>query len=310
MRRSLDPELRLPQFASNLALEWAGEYIIEKNADIMAAVDEFWASKVSEHGEDYVCGPDDIVEAFQLILDLRDPLHTSGVSIKNAEGKTVLSWETSEMAVHVGSKRAPIGSAKVLFNKIMHEFGVHGQRAINGLKHNIPVMGLGVFTDTGRPDYLTFEEGLATTIEEMSGDDTPAWDAAKLGHYINIAEVVAGEDFRGVFEKSWRYKLLAKIRDNEEVTDEMIKKEKSAAYTSCVRIFRGQPNNIADLYPGIKPLSFNKDLAYLNGRVLAMRYLETIHQTMDKEALDLLFDGKFDPTIPEQLAIAVYSRAT
>lgn len=300
----------MPQFASNLALEWAGEYIIEKNADIMAAVDEFWASKVSEHGEDYVCGPDDIVEAFQLILDLRDPLHTSGVSIKNAEGKTVLSWETSEMAVHVGSKRAPIGSAKVLFNKIMHEFGVHGQRAINGLKHNIPVMGLGVFTDTGRPDYLTFEEGLATTIEEMSGDDTPAWDAAKLGHYINIAEVVAGEDFRGVFEKSWRYKLLAKIRDNEEVTDEMIKKEKSAAYTSCVRIFRGQPNNIADLYPGIKPLSFNKDLAYLNGRVLAMRYLETIHQTMDKEALDLLFDGKFDPTIPEQLAIAVYSRAT
>ena len=91
------------------------------------------------------------------------------------------------MAVVVGGKRVPIKTSDELFCKVLHEFGVHGQRSINGLKTKLPVLGMGLFTDTPRPDYLTFEEGLATTVEEMIGDTVPKWTAAKLGHYINAS---------------------------------------------------------------------------------------------------------------------------
>lgn len=300
MLRAEDGDARLPRFKDNRALEWAGEQIIEQNADIQALVQEFWNQKVEEYGKDYRCGPDDIVEAFQAVIELRDPDHTSGVTVKLVEGKTALSWESPEMAVVVGGKRAPIATSDELFRKVLHEFGVHGQRSINGLKTRLPVLGMGLFTDTPRPDYLTFEEGLATTVEEMIGDTVPKWTAAKLGHYINISLAEQGADFRMVFETAWRYRLLSKLKNNQEVTQEMIDKEQRMAYGSCVRIFRGTQPDMADSQPGVAPLTFNKDLAYLEGRVLAMRHLESLYANQDVDGVTRLFAGKYDPTNPEQ----------
>lgn len=300
MLRAEDGDARLPRFKDNRALEWAGGQIIEQNADIQALVQESWDQKVEEYGKDYRCGPADIVEVFQAVTKLRDPDHTSGVTVKLVEGKTALSWESPEMAVVVGGKRAPIKTSDELFRKVLHEFGVHGQRSINGLKTKLPVLGMGLFTDTPRPDYLTFEEGLATTVEEMIGDTVPKWTAAKLGHYINISLAEQGADFRTVFETAWRYRLLAKLKNNQEVTQEMINKEQRMAYGSCVRIFRGTQPDMADSQPGVAPLTFNKDLAYLEGRVLAMRYLENLYADQDVDGVTRLFAGKYDPTNPEQ----------
>lgn len=298
--RAEDGEARLPRFEKNEALEWAGKQIIEHNADIQALVQEFWDQKVKECGEEYVCGPADIVEVFQAVINLRDPDHTSGVTVKLVEGKTALSWESPEMAVVVGGRRAPITTSDELFRKVLHEFGVHGQRSINGLKTKLPVLGMGLFTDTPRPDYLTFEEGLATTVEEMIGDTVPKWTAAKLGHYINISLAEQGADFRTVFETAWRYRLLGKLKNDQEVTGDMIDKEKRLAYGSCVRIFRGTQPDIADRQPGVAPLTFNKDLAYLEGRVLAMRHLESLYANQDVDGVTRLFAGKYDPTNPKQ----------
>lgn len=300
MLRAEDGEARLPRFEKNEALEWAGEQIIEQNADIQALVQEFWDQKVKENGEDYKCSPIDIVEAFQAVINLRDPDHTSGVAVKLVENKTALSWESPEMAVVVGGKRAPISTSDQLFRKVLHEFGVHGQRLINGVKTKLPVLGMGLFTDTPRPDYLTFEEGLATTVEEMIGDTVPKWTAVKLGYYINISLAEQGADFRTVFETAWRYRLLGKLKNDQEVTGDMIDKEKRLAYGSCVRIFRGTQPDMADSQPGVVPLTFNKDLAYLEGRVLAMRHLEDLYARQDVEGVVRLFAGKYDPTNPEQ----------
>ena len=300
MLRAEDGEARLPRFEKNEALEWAGEQIIEQNADIQALVQEFWDQKVEENGEGYKCSPADIVEAFQAVINLRDPDHTSGVTVKLVENKTALSWESPEMAVVVGGKRAPIATSDQLFRKVLHEFGVHGQRSINGLKTKLPVLGMGLFTDTPRPDYLTFEEGLATTVEEMNGNDAPEWTTAKLGHYINISLAEQGADFRTVFETAWRYRLLGKLENDEEVTQEMINKEQRMAYGSCVRIFRGTQPDMAGCQPGVAPLTFNKDLAYLEGRVLAMRHLESLYANQDVDGVTRLFAGKYDPSNPKQ----------
>lgn len=303
--KATDPAARLPRYDENPALEWFGEIVLERNADIHALVDTFWDQKVAQHGSDYVCVPEDIVEVFRAVIDLRDPGHTSGVSVKLIPGKTALSWESPELSVHVGDKRQAISSADELFAKILHEFGKHGQSCIDGLASDTPVLGTGLYTETGRPDYLTFEEGVATTAEEIVGHEVPQWEVSMLGHYINISEATRnGHDFREIFEKSWRYRLLAQLKPGQEVTQAMIDKHQSAAYTACVRIFRGTPLNIQDQYPGTVPLTFNKDLAYLNGRVLTLQYIDECYGRDDKAAIELLFHGKFDPTIPEQREIA------
>ena len=82
---------------------------------------------IEENGEGYECGPEDIVEVFQHVINMRDPSGESGVSVRLADGRTALSWETPEMAVLVGSKRGAIKNPDELFRKVLHEFGVHGQ---------------------------------------------------------------------------------------------------------------------------------------------------------------------------------------
>ncbi|NCU29375.1 hypothetical protein EOM60_02060 [Candidatus Saccharibacteria bacterium] len=293
---------KLPDF-NHPSLVWAGEIILEDSAELEAYFREWWDAKVAEYGEDYVARPEDIVEAFQGAFRLLDPDSKSGVGVILDPEASALSWESPLMAVKVGGKRPPIRSAAVLFQKFLHEGKGHGGRAISGLKSGLPVLGTGLYTNTVRPDYLTFEEGFCTTIEEVVSGDEPKWDGVKLGHYINISLVADGSDFRSTFETAWRYRLLMKLKNGQEVTDEMIAKEQEAAYTALVRVFRGTPTNMSERYPDIPPLTFNKDLAYLNGRVLAMNHIAELYKTRDKEGLMRLFTAKYDPTIPEQQEI-------
>ena len=292
----------LPDF-NHPSLAWAGEIILEENADLEALFNEWWDNKVAEHGDDYVACPEDIAEAFKTALNYMDPENKAGVDVILDPDSSALSWESPLMAIKVGGKRAPITSAGLLFRRFLHEGKGHGGRAIEGLKTGLPVLGTGLYTNTARADYLTFEEGFCTTVEEAVSDKDVAWNGANLGYYINIALAHNGSDDRAVFETAWRYRLLMKLKDGQEVTDEMIEKEKNLTHTSLVRIFRGMPTELSEEYPDIAPLTFDKDLAYLNGRVLAMNHITMLYEQDDRDGLMKLFKAKYDPTIPEQQAI-------
>lgn len=67
--------------------------------------------------------------------------------------------------------------------------------------------------------------------------------------------------------------------------------------------------DLADNQPGAVPLTFNKDLAYLEGRVLAMRHLEYLYAGQDVEGVVRLFSGKYDPTNPEQQELMMMALA-
>lgn len=309
LMRPTTPE-RLPEFDHNEALAWVGEHVLEANADIEALLYEFWEQKIAEHGEAYSCGPDDIVEAFEQVLDLMDPDGESGVRVILNEGSSALSWESPLMAVMVGDKRAPIKDHETLFQKVLHELRVHGGRAISGLQTEMPVLGTGLFTETERPDYLMFEEGFAVTLEEAVSGKDPVWDGAKLGHYLNIYLAEQGYDFRDVYETAWRYRTLLDIGSGQEVTDELLEKKKKAAYNACVRIFRGNQTNLPDsIQERIGSMTYNKDLAYLEGRVLAMKHLEELKANEDIEGLDRLFLAKYDPTneVQDEVVRAIFN---
>lgn len=290
---------RLPDF-DDPSLAWAGEIILSETAPIEAVIREVWDKKVEEQDGNYKASPDDIVEMFEAALQLMDPDRSSGVSAEIDPGATSMSWDSSTMSIKVGEKRAAIASAEEVYKKFLHEGYIHGGRAINGIKTELSVLGTGLFTNTDRADYLTFEEGLATTIEEAVSSENPQWDSVKVGHCINIWLASQGNDFRSVFEIAWRYRLLDKIGDNQEVDDALIQKHKSAAYSACVRIFRGSPTGLAEDYPGVAPVTYNKDLAYQNGRIIAMEYLAGLYEKQDKDGLMKLMAAKYDPTVPEQ----------
>lgn len=306
MRRADNLDARLPDFDEYMpAIRWTEEHYRTNNDDIKQIVDNFWNDKVAENGEDYVCGPDDIVEAFGQVIASRDPEGLSGVGVVLKEGATALSWETPLMAVQVGSKRKPIESPRALFASIAHEFGHHGQKAINGFKTGLPSLGAGLFTGgDSRSEYLTFEEGFATIVEQAIKGDKLEWSSANFNNYLAVSFASEGDDFRTVFEKVWRYNLLYKANEGDSISDEEIQKARSSAYGSCIRVFRGAPMQGQEAGGQSFYVTFNKDLAYLNGRIKVLPFLRQAYQLSDESILDRAYMGKYDPTDPVQANIA------
>ncbi|MGB3009047.1 MAG: hypothetical protein WBB33_01695 [Candidatus Saccharimonadales bacterium] len=300
LRRGDGSEMVLPEYGE--AVAWAGEYFEEKNADIEALLQNFWDEKAEEYGEEYACDPNDIIEAFQRVIELRDPDGTSGVSVIPSQGKTALSWETPLMAVQVGTERQPIPTSRMLFTRNHHEFGHHGQKAIDGLKTTLPVLGTGLYTKDS--EYLTFEEGFATVIEAGMDGEQAQWSGGKINYYLGVALAAEGDDFRSVFEKTWRYNLLQKT-DLGDVTEEDIAKARNTAYTNCVRIFRGTPPDLKEKTGCTTIVTYNKDLAYLAGAIKAIQYVDESYRDRDYTMLDFAMKGKFDPTNPTQRDIAL-----
>lgn len=108
---------RLPDLGSSAALDWAGEQMLAANSDIEALVNDFWLHKVAENGTDYVCEPHDIQKIFEQVIALRDPENTMQLRAILEEGATALSWDSSRMAVIIGSKRTPIQNVDELTKK-------------------------------------------------------------------------------------------------------------------------------------------------------------------------------------------------
>ena len=311
MRRSDNTEVMFPEFGE--AAVWAGEHFQDKNADIFALAEEFWSQRVAEKGENFVCSTDDMIEFLEAVVRMRDPENIAEIVVSRKPKSIALSWNSSNMTIYVGeefgNRDVPIDTAMIMATRTLHEFGHHGQTAINGLKTDLPVLGTGLYTDTPSPDYLSFEEGFATIIESAIDGDQPEWDGGALSYYLGVAFAAEGDDFRTVFEKTWRYIVLQEITEDQEVRDEAIKDAQRKAYMRCSRIFRGNPTDAGNQL-GVVP-TFNKDLAYISGKIKAMEYIKHAYEQGSTAYLDLVLLGKIDPTNPTHLAIALdaYERA-
>ncbi len=94
--------------------------------------------------------------------------------------------------------------------------------------------------------------------------------------------------------------MLAK--DGQQTTEDAIETAKRNTYMTCERIFRGTPTQMTRiLEDGTKRiLTYNKDLAYLSGKIIASHFIETASD----EDFDLSFTAKIDPTNHRQLELA------
>lgn len=282
-----------------------GEVLKEDFADVFALVDEYWdvvveARPVSE-SEEKGFTVDDMKCLFEMLHELRDPENKSGISVVINKTSSQLAWDTPTMSIQIGAKRLPITDKITMVAKMIHEYGVHAGRAVNGLRTDLPVLGTGVYSDADqneKSDYLTFEEGFASLSEIAIDGSFSRWKPLHLSRYLAAASSYDGLSFRQAFEINWRARVLMELKPGQEPTDALINKEKKQAHISVIRLRRGSPTHLEE-HP---VLTFNKDLAYLTGKVDGLKYLASIGD--DKEALRRLFKGKFDPTNHRQNELA------
>lgn len=292
-------EGRLPEVSRD-TLSTLGEVLREDTAFIESIVRDYVETVVKprvEFGGDSGFTTDDMVEIFKHARDAMDPNNLAGIEVYKKEGSSSLAWNTPTMAVEIGESRAPILDEMDMVAKVKHELYVHGNRAVCGLSSDLGVLGTGLYSDSETPggdrDYLTFEEGLAVITEALTRGDEELFNEVAMTRYMAVANAYDGMDFRETFEVNWRARVLIKtasLDDGESLTDTQIEKERKAAYLSVLRIRRGGPTEHSK---GVQT-TFNKDLAYLAGRIKVLDYLESA--SADKRAVRRLFTAKYDPT--------------
>ncbi len=283
------------------------EKLLADNADFVKLTEEYWERDISVRPEaEQHFTPNDMMALFESAHALRDPNNESGIRVVMKPNATALSWETSQMAVIVGGMRAPIDDKDEMLSKIIHEYQVHGARAVSGIASELPVLGTGLYTeaeDGEQSDYLTFEEGLGGISESAIMGKHGLWEANTLERYLAVSLAYEGRNFRQIFETLWRTRVLLTINPNQPVDDKLLEAVRNASYATCVRIFRGTPSDMPRVNDLGEPrvITYNKDLAYLKGKFQVIKFWE---EHGDNPALvDLLFKAKFDPTNKRQLSL-------
>jgi hypothetical protein len=229
-----------------------------------------------------------------------------GVAVIQREDVSALSWSSADEAVIVGLDRKSIKTPEELFGLFVHEVGVHGVRSTLGSSTGVDALGVGLFTeaDSGEdPSYLTFEEGLASTLQLASQGKKESWNVAGMGLYLTVAFARMGWSPRQIQE------VMSNVRialGASEATEEKVGKAQTAAAAHVRRIFRGTPvGEELKTSDGIT-LHYAKDLAYAAGKVKAIEYLNNLSKLSESErerALDILLSAKYDPTNSAQAKI-------
>ena len=143
----LETEAKLPVI-SEAEKNKLADYVKLNNADIFEIVDNYFNNYVANREEDQQeFSPVDVFTIFKIVNTVRDPENAENIGVVLDDDSTTLSWDTSKMSIVVGNRRVPIKTKEQVTAVVMHEYGVHATRAVNGLKSNLPTLGTGLFTE-------------------------------------------------------------------------------------------------------------------------------------------------------------------
>lgn len=224
---------------------------------------------------------DAIVEYFEQALIKRGIAKSQGGNwqIIKETGSTSAIYVSPNEEVKVPDTRRI--SFVDLINKIVHEIGTHVTRDVHGKRSRLMLLRQGLDrTGFGEEGVANMRE-IVTTQEIL--DDFPG-----INHYlgISLAEGLDGtpSSFARVHKMITTHRYFKQQLAGREPVEAM-RLARSAAYTDCVRIFRG--TDCAT--PGV---SFNQDMAYRGGTIAVFALISTVEGRVEMRRFSI---GGYDP---------------
>ncbi len=228
-------------------------------------------------------GDDDMVLEFS---DIKQRFESALATI-GWTGWSVADNATAHMSVSPAGKTVFIGRhipplalrrVRALF---AHEVLTHAQRAVNGAKISDSLA-------TGLSGYLTSEEGLAVVLEAAIEGKMPH---RVVDRYVDIALALGSSSKPGItrfdmFELCIT-RMMLRLGSDSERADRSIMH--SIAWQHVNRIYRG---SLGNEFVGV----FTRDIAYYQGFLSMIGYLQDHKHNGFTEALSFALSGKFDPT--------------
>ncbi len=231
---------------------------------------------------------------------------SSSMEIREIKNSSVLAWNTPTVSVDVGMspRQTIINGPEKAFGKVFHELIGHGGKAVKGLSTNVPVLGMGVFSEADtaigeRPDYLTFEEAVLSLIEgivngEMDDRTKTQWNPERYRNYmmISLSSLCQFSEVE-VSEIMSRYEALLSLKPGEDIDDKKMRTARKTVAAIQVRYKRSIPRQMP---ASVGRIGFHKDLAYTGGKPSAISVLTAIARNNDAESFRNLLATKIDPT--------------
>lgn len=300
------PALPVPEIAGGslpqLSPE-AGEWLKGYLDGVLGPVKNYFTKVGEELSSDNHEGfsPRQVAQLFREAVEI---LGLGDIEVVEDENARLLSWSSKRSAVIVGLKRANVKNVDELMGLFTHEVFWHGGRSANGRSASSESLSAGLFTlaeEGENPDYLTFEEGAATTLQALVADTVTNQDIEYQGRYLCILLAARGWTPRQVFEVTKRVRLIREIEQNGLTLADASKIATEASVSQVVRTFRGTPVDKLLKTTSGETLHYSKDLAYTSGQVRARNffngYFSEHKSDEDRRALmEYLLLGKFDPT--------------
>ena len=276
----VEKQLTNPDEDIRLAAERLNKELFSNKEDLKSSVDI--KSLDIKKSESVVNSPllssAEISHAFEAALE-QYKLDGWSVVIE-AGGATAVNVNQEKKSVIVPEKMTAY--QKEMEPLIAHELGTHALRRESGERTRLHLLGLGL------DRFLKGEEGVATYAEQkiLGAEDF----AGLLGHLKTALAVgIDGKprNFRQVFEILKDYSFIISKKEK----DKALKAAQDAAWTSCVRSFRGTSCQT----PGA---CFTQDIVYREGNIGVWN---VIKNNPDEEKRFSV--GKYDPANPRHIWI-------
>ena len=283
---------------SQEAKEWIYGELSKEYASVKEVFEKYYQAEI-EARDDKSITPEDVVAMFRSGIQA---MHLHEIDVVEDQNTTALSWSSTDGVVVVGMKRKNLSSVDEVLGVFVHEVGVHGRRYASGKKLGDDSLANGLFTEANDdevPDYLTFEEGLAGTLQKIMQGGEEEWGIASMALYLNIAFAHMGWTPRQVQEVMTKVRLVLGSSKEDGPNDDLINRSKRTTATGVVRVFRGTPTDKHFKTSKGVTLHYAKDLAYASGKIKVIPLLNKIASLPEPDRTELwdrLFLGKFDPT--------------
>jgi hypothetical protein len=221
------------------------------------------------------------------------------------------AWNSERNCVLVGMLQSEWKDLASFKRSLSHEF-CHGIRSARGKTNpNKEHLGYGVYSITGdgfAAGYLDFEEGLMSVVEKVFVGEDVEWGMQAFSYYLTIGLLYEERTPREVFEIIRRIRILSTVKSGtESPPDKTVVASGNNTIAALERVCKGMPMR-NPIHKSGKGVFYNKDLCYFSGKIKAVNYINHLAETLDGDelivAIDRLFMGKIDNTVPDHLEYA------